>query len=312
MRAAGPCGMLCRMGSTETDPRPLEIPPPIGEPRADALRKLIAIVDRLRAPDGCPWDRSQTLKTVAPHLVEEAHELVEAIENGDLAHAAEEAGDLLMGIALLARIAEQEGRFDLAQVAEGVSDKLVRRHPHVFGDVRAANADEALKNWEAIKRQERADAAKDASALAGVPVALPALHRAQRTGSKAISAGFRWDDVGGALAKLREEVGELAHEIERAGLAREREGAWDDEQRDGPRGTAMRERLEHELGDVLIAAAFLGNYLRLDPERAARGAVRRFERRFRAMEASLGKPLGECTLDEMMAAWQRAKAGDVA
>jgi MazG family protein len=286
---------------SETRPRPLEVPAPIGEARADALRRLVAIVDRLRAPDGCPWDREQTLKTVAPHLVEEAHELVEAIETGDEAHTIEEAGDLLMGIALLARIAEQAGRFSLAEVASEVSEKLVRRHPHVFGDVQARSADEALRNWEAIKRRERADKKEDASALAGVPVALPALQRAQRVGNKAIQAGFRWDDVAGALAKVREEVGELAHEIEAAKLA---------ESRDAKPTDAQRERLEHELGDVLIAAAFLGNYLRLDPERATREALRRFERRFRSMETSLGKPFSESSLDEMMAAWRRAKASE--
>jgi MazG family protein len=286
------------MSTSQATPRPLELPAPIGEPRADAVRKLIAIVDRLRAPDGCPWDREQTLKTVVPHLVEESHELVEAVESEDLPHAVEEAGDLLMGILLFAKIAEQDGRFDLGAVAEGVSDKLVRRHPHVFGDVVANSADEALKNWEAIKRRERADKQADASALAGVPVALPALQRANRVGNKAISAGFRWNDVAGALAKVHEEVGELAHEVETSGLATSRDAKPTDEQ---------RARLEHELGDVLIAAAFLGNYLKLDPERAAREAVRRFERRFRSMEGSLGKPLGSATLDEMMGAWQRAK-----
>ena len=286
------------MSTSETAPRPLEIPPAIGEPRTDALRKLVAIVDRLRAPDGCPWDREQTVATTAPHLVEESHELVEAIENGDEPHTVEEAGDLLMGIVLLARIAEQGGRFDLAAIANGVSDKLVRRHPHVFGDVRAATADEALKNWDAIKRGEREAKKEDSSALAGVPVALPALQRAQRVGNKAISAGFRWDTVRGALAKVQEEVGELTHEVESAGLAGERDVKPTDEQ---------RARLEHELGDVLIAAAFLGNYLKLDPERAARSAIRRFDQRFRSMESSLGKPLAQCTLAEMMAAWQKAK-----
>jgi MazG family protein len=286
------------MSESKPAPRPLETPAPIGEPRADALRKLVAIVDRLRASDGCPWDREQTLASVAPHLVEESHELVEAIETGDEAHTVEEAGDLLMGIVLLARIAEQAGRFDLARVGDGVCDKLVRRHPHVFGDVHAASADEALKNWNAIKRSEREAKAQDASALAGIPVALPALQRAQRTGSKAIGAGFRWDDVRGALAKVREEVEELAHEVEAADLLGAREAKPNE---------AQRERLEHELGDVLMAAAFLGNYLGLDPERATRAALRRFEKRFRAMESDLARPFPQCTLAEMMAAWQRAK-----
>jgi len=289
------------MSDSAAKPRPLEVPAPIGEPRADALRKLIAIVDRLRAPDGCPWDREQTLPKVAPHLVEESHELLEAIELGDLPHAVEEAGDLLMGVVLLARIAEQAEEFDLAAIANGVCDKLIRRHPHVFGDVVADSAAQALSNWEAIKRAERAEKKEDVSALAGVPVALPALQRAQRMGSKAIHAGFRWSDVRGALAKVREEVGELSHEVEAGGLLEAREVKLDD---------ARRARLEHELGDVLIATSFLGNYLDIDPERAMRGALRRFESRFRTMEAELARPFTDCTLDEMMAAWGRAKLGE--
>lgn len=289
------------MSDTKAAPRPLETPAPIGEPRADALRKLIAIVDRLRASDGCPWDREQTIASTAPHLVEESHELLEAIEHGDDPHSVEEAGDLLMGIVLLARIAEQAGRFDLAQIADAVCEKLVRRHPHVFGDVVANSATEALSNWEAIKRAERASKKEDTSALAGVPVALPALQRAQRMSSKALHAGFRWNDVSGALAKVREEVGELAVEVEQAGLL---------EARDAKPDAAQRERLEHELGDVLISAAFLGNYLGIDPERATRSALRRFDSRFRAMEKDLARPLDECSLEQMMAAWSRAKAAE--
>ncbi|MBM3987137.1 MAG: nucleoside triphosphate pyrophosphohydrolase [Planctomycetes bacterium] len=289
------------MSEAKPAPRPLEVPAPIGEPRADALRKLVAIVDRLRAPDGCPWDREQTLASTVPHLIEEVHELAEAVEQGDLDHAVEEAGDVLMGLVLLARIAEQDGRFDLATVALAVSEKLERRHPHVFGDVVAADASEALANWDAIKRKEREAKAADTSALAGIPVALPALQRAQRMGSKALSAGFRWDDVQGALAKLREEVDELAREIEAANLLAARDGKPSD---------AQRERLESELGDVLMAGAFLGNYLRLDPERATRAALRRFESRFRAMERDLARPFSACTLDEMMSAWRRAKAAE--
>jgi MazG family protein len=284
-------------------PRPLEIPAPIGEPRADALRRLIAVVDRLRDPDGCPWDRKQTLETVVPHLVEEAHELVEAVEKRDDAHSLEEAGDVLMGIVLLARIAEQGGRFDLSAIADGVADKLVRRHSHVFGDVVAGDAAAAVANWEAVKRAEREGKSEDASALAGVPVALPALQRASRLAAKARAAGFRWDDAAGALAKLDEEVGELREACAEAeALA---PGA--------PEAVgSARERLEHELGDVLIAAAFLGNYLGLDPERAARSALRRFEARFRAMELRLEGPIAGRPLGELLAHWEAVKAqGDV-
>lgn len=280
-------------------PRPLEIPAPIGEARTDALRRLIAVVDRLRDPDGCPWDRKQTLETVVPHLVEEAHELVEAVEARDDAHAAEEAGDVLMGIVLLARIAEQEGRFDLEAVAGGVADKLVRRHSHVFGDVKADDAAAAVANWEAVKRAEREGKALDASALAGVPLALPALQRAARLSAKARAAGFRWSDAAGAMAKVHEEVGELREACDEAeALA---PGAPE------LAGTA-RERVEHELGDVLIAAAFLGNYLGLDPERAARTALRRFEARFRGLEQRIGGPIAGRPLSELLAHWEAVKA----
>lgn len=286
--------------SESPSPRPLEVPAPIGEPRADALRRLIAVVDRLRDPDGCPWDRKQTLETVVPHLIEESHELVEAVEARDDAHSAEEAGDVLMGIVLLARIAEQEGRFDLAAVAGGVADKLVRRHSHVFGDVVAGDAAAAVANWEAVKRAERAGKAEDASALAGVPVALPALQRAARLAAKARAAGFRWSDAAGAMAKVHEEVGELRQACDEAqALA---PGA--------PEVTgAARERIEHELGDVLIAAAFLGNYLGLDPERAARSALRRFEVRFRALEERVGGPLADQSLEALLAHWRAIKSG---
>lgn len=281
-------------------PRPLDVPEPIGEPRADALRRLVAVVDRLRDPDGCPWDRKQTLETVVPHLIEEAHELVEAVEARDDAHAAEEAGDVLMGIVLLARIAEQEGRFDLAAVAGGVADKLVRRHSHVFGDVVAGDAAAAVANWEAVKRAEREGKSEDASALAGVPVALPALQRAARLAAKARAAGFRWSDAAGAMAKVHEEVGELREACDEAeALA---PGAPE-------LAGAARERIEHELGDLLIAAAFLGNYLGLDPERAARAALRRFEARFRALEARVGGPLADQPLEALLAHWRAIKSG---
>lgn len=276
-------------------PRPLQVPPAIGEARIDALQKLVAIVDRLRAPDGCPWDREQTAKSVAPHLVEEAHEVLDAVEAKTEADVIEESGDLLMGICLLARIEEQRGAFSLADIANTVSEKLVRRHPHVFGDVRVDGAEQALDNWERIKRQEREAKAVDASALAGVPVALPALQRAKRVGEKAMAAGFKWTTREDALAKVGEEARELADVYAEVGASKD---------------DAARARLEHELGDVLLAAAFFGNYVKLDPERALREALRRFERRFRAVESEFGGSLSGQPLDAMMAAWQRAKAAE--
>jgi MazG family protein len=270
-----------------TAPRPLAPPPPTGDARLDALARLLAIVDRLRAPDGCPWDNEQSLPSLAPSLVEEAHEAVEAIDRADERGTVEELGDLLLVIALGAKIASQEGRFDMAAIADAVADKLVRRHPHVFGDVRLDSSAQALANWEKIKAAERRDGQEDPSALAGVPVALPALQRADRVAAKSIASGFRWADEHGAFVKLAEELRELEHELGRS-------------ERD-------QERVAEELGDVLLAGAFLGRYLGIDPEKAARDSLRRFEQRFRRMEAALGERFRGAPLSERMAAWETAK-----
>jgi MazG family protein len=258
------------------------------DPRVLALARLVGIVDRLRAPDGCPWDRKQTLASMAPCLVEEAYEALEAIELGRDADTAEETGDLLMVVALVCRIAQDEGRFDLARAAGAVADKLVRRHPHVFGAIRADSPEAAVASWEAVKKSERKDKREDDSALAGVPIFLPALQRAQRVCSKAVSAGFKWSNTEGAIAKLEEEHAELREAL--AG--------------------GDRAKIEHELGDVLLAAAFAGTYLGLDPEKLCRDAVRRFEGRFRKMEQDLEGPLADRSLDELLAAWTRAKSSE--
>lgn len=272
--------------SQKSAPRPLEEPRSTGDARLDAIARVLAIVDRLRASDGCPWDLEQTVASLAPSLVEEAHEAVEAIDQKDDRATTEELGDLLLVVTLIAKVAEQDGgRFDFAAVARAVGEKLVRRHPHVFGEVQVDSSAQALSNWEKIKEGERKDAKKDASALAGVPVALPALQRAARVSAKAVSAGFKWDDARGALAKVKEEVREL----------------------DEAFAGGVQERIEAELGDVLLATAFLGSYLGLDPELATRTALRRFEARFRCMESKLGERLRTAELDEKMRAWEAAK-----
>ena len=277
------------MTEPASKPRPLDPVPAVGEPRTDSLRRLLAIVDRLRAPeDGCPWDLEQTVDSMAPSLIEEAHEMVEAIESKSDAATVEEAGDLLMVVVLICRIAEDEERFDLAQAATAVGDKLIHRHPHVFGGVEVSGAAHVTANWERIKAEERRKKNEDASALAGVPQAMPALQRAHRVGSKAIAAGFRWNDAEGALAKVQEELAEVREAF----------------------ASGDREALEAELGDLLMAAAFLGNYLELDPERATRGALRRFESRFRSMEDRLGPGAREANLSDWMAAWKAAKAAE--
>lgn len=276
-------------------------PEPLSEEdaRIVALRRLLGIVDRLRAPDGCPWDRKQTAVSMAPHVVEEAHELLDAIEAGGADEIAEEAGDVLMTVALICRIESETGRLDLARAAELVSEKLVRRHPHVFGDAQADTASEVLSNWEAIKKEERRERDQDHSALAGIPKGLPALQRAGRLCDKAVFAGFRWQDVAGALAKVHEEVAELEECIPAQARAADHEPELDED---------VRAHVEQELGDVLLATAYLGRYLGIDPERACRESSRRFEARFREMESEVEGPFGQHSLDELVAAWTRAKA----
>ena len=278
------------MSDPAVPPRPLAPVPSAGEPRTDALRRLLAILDRLRAPDGCPWDLKQTVATLAPSVIEEAHELVEAIESGDERGTVEETGDLLMALLLICRVAEDEGRFSAADAALAVGDKLIRRHPHVFGEAAATDAEGVVANWERIKAAERRAKDEDASALAGVPRALPALQRALRLSAKAVAAGFRWPTPEGALAKVEEELSELR----------------------AARKAGDRARVEAELGDLLMAAAFLGSYLDVDPERATRAALARFEARFRSMEAELGAGAREASLAAWMEAWGRAKAAEQA
>lgn len=267
-------------------------------PRSEAFETLLGVVDALREPGGCPWDQKQTVQSMATYVLEEAYELVEAIEAGDDAHTSEELGDLLMVLTMICRIAGETGRFDIEGAARGIHEKIVRRHPHVFGDAEAGDAEEALANWEAVKGEERRDSQADSSALAGLPAALPALSRAGRICDKAVGSGFRWKTAAGAWAKVQEELSEL-------------QAAIADKDLDGGSKTRFegrqRERVEAELGDLLMATAFFGRYVGLDPERACRAALRRFEARFRHMEARLGAPIADFELGDLMAAWSEAK-----
>jgi MazG family protein len=288
------------MSSTVRTLHASETPAATDDPRVTAFARLLGVVDRLRGENGCPWDKKQTVASMAKYLVEESYEALEAVERKTDADVAEECGDLLMVIALVARIAEEGRRFDLGTVSHGISDKLVRRHPHVFGEVVAKDAETVLANWEAIKQAERAGQQQDASALAGVPLALPALQRASRISSKAVSAGFKWSNAEGALAKVEEELRELEYALEESGLAQDAKANC---------SPAQRAAVEDELGDVLLASAFLASYLELDPEQLCRAALARFEGRFRAMEQDLPGPMKEQALSVLMAAWERAKAG---
>jgi MazG family protein len=249
------------------------------------LIDLVGVIYRLRDPDGCPWDRAQSVDSMAQNLLEEAAETHEAIAAGGDAETCEELGDVLMNVLLIARIAEQDGFLDLAQVAAGIAEKLVRRHPHVFGDVKAADAQAALASWNAVKDQEQATKKqRRASALDGVPEALPALSAGARTIDKAAATGFDWPDARAAMAKLDEEAAELRDAVAAGSPA----------------------RIEDELGDVLFAAVAVGRKVGLDPELALRRALAKFRRRFAALEAQLGPRLGRADLDELLAAWDRA------
>ena len=256
---------------------------------AAAMQRLLEIMDRLRDPGGCPWDREQTLRSLTPYLLEEAHEVIEAIEAGDAAHHREELGDLLFQVVFQARIAREEGKFDFADVCDGISEKLMRRHPHVFGDVSVSGSREVVKNWERIKAEERKEKGlSERSAIGGVPVSLPALVRAERLTEKAGAVGFDWPDARSVLAKVREELAELSEAM------------------DG----GVPERIEAELGDLLFAVANLGRWVKAHPEEALRGTLRRFESRFHFIEEKLrerGRSPRESNLPEMDALWNEAK-----
>jgi MazG family protein len=253
----------------------------------EAFEELVRIMHRLRAPGGCPWDAEQTHDSIKPYLIEEAHEVAEAIDARDDNELCTELGDLLLQIMFHSEMAAEQQRFTIADVIGAISDKMVRRHPHVFGDTQVSGADDVLRNWSRIKAAERKETA-DASALAGVPRAMSALLRAQRLGEKAGHAGFDWADGRGVIAKLREELDELEAAVESADLV----------------------RAEAELGDLLFAATSLARHLRLRSEDALKGAADRFERRFRHMERALAaqqRDIHGATPEELDALWEAAK-----
>jgi tetrapyrrole methylase family protein/MazG family protein len=269
------------------DPVALYVPPlaPLDDVRAP--NTLGYITARLRGPGGCPWDREQTHASLTPYMIEEAYEAVDAIERADDADFVEELGDVLLQVVLHSQLAEEEGRFNLADVAEAVNSKLVRRHPHVFGEVQVRGSAEVLRNWERIKRAEKAapQAGTPPSALHGIPPALPALALAQAIGRKAAKLGFDWPDVEGTLAKVREEVDEL-------GAA-----ATDAERRD-------------EVGDLLYALTSVCRHLGIDAEDALRAATRKFAERFRRVEAyaqARNLDLAAMSIAELDALWGEAK-----
>lgn len=254
---------------------------------ADALLRLLGIMARLRAPDGCPWDREQDFASIAPYTIEEAYEVADAIIRQDMLALKDELGDLLFQVVYHAQMAQEDGAFDFAAVAEAISDKMIRRHPHVFGEAAARGASAQTTAWEVQKQAER-EARRETGTLAGIPAALPALTRANKIARRAARVGFDWPDAEAVLAKLDEETAELRAEIPAASKA----------------------RLQDELGDMLFVVVNLARKLDLDPETCLHAANAKFERRFNAVEALLaerGQSPADAGLEAMEAAWQDVK-----
>jgi ATP diphosphatase len=263
------------------------------------IERLIAIMAALRTPGtGCPWDLEQTFRTIAPYTIEEAYEVADAIERGDLEDLRDELGDLLLQVVFHARMAEEQGAFAFGEVVEAITTKLIRRHPHVFGEARDLSLEEVKGLWDTIKAAEKAERAQarpegetGRSLLDGVARSLPALARAEKLTRKAATIGFDWPKTAQVVDKIHEELTEVA------------EAAAGGEP----------ERIEDEVGDLLFAAANLARHLRIDPEAALRRANAKFERRFQAIERGLaeqGRAPGEASLDEMERLWNEAKAAE--
>jgi MazG family protein len=259
------------------------------------FQRLVEVVAQLRAPDGCPWDREQTLRSLRPFVLEEAYEVLEAIDADDRRALAEDIGDFVVEGVLLAQLAAESDEFTIADSLRFITDKLVRRHPHVFGEAaKARSADEVLGRWEAIKARERAHAAEAKTILSGVPKTLPSLLRAHEIGTRAAAVGFDWERATDVLEKIREEVDELAAEVEA------RRAAADPDNR----------RIEEEMGDLFFALANLARKLGVESEAALRGANDKFTRRFTALErrfAERGQSLQDVSLDAMETEWGRIK-----
>jgi tetrapyrrole methylase family protein/MazG family protein/ATP diphosphatase len=255
-----------------------------------SLAELLGIMARLRDRErGCPWDVQQTFATIAPYTIEEAYEVADAIERGDLADLKDELGDLLFQVVFHARMAEEAGAFAFGDVARAICDKMLRRHPHVFGDASVADSAEQTKRWEELKREERGSSSPGAGLLDDVPVGLPGLMRAVKLGKRAATVGFDWPDVAGVRAKVDEELAEL----------------------DAAAAKGDADEIAAEMGDVLFSVANWCRHLQLDPEACLRSANARFARRFRAMESAIaasGRPWSSHDAAELDVLWRHAKA----
>jgi XTP/dITP diphosphohydrolase len=256
-----------------------------------ALQELIEVVARLRSPDGgCPWDLAQTAETLTPYVIEEAYEVVDAIKSGDKSAIAEELGDLLLQVVLQAQIASESGQFSLKEITQGISQKLIRRHPHVFGDVSVTSVDEVRQNWEQIKAKEKGESSPDApklsAKLARYGRTLPPLTAAMKISQKAAAIGFEWENIQGVWEKFHEELGEFQQALAEETPARQ----------------------QAELGDLLFTVIQLARWHNLDPSAALQGTNQRFVQRLEKMEAVVERPLSDYSLDELETLWQQAKA----
>lgn len=255
----------------------------------DAFDKLVEIIETLRAPGGCPWDRKQTHSSLKPYVIEEAYEVVDAIEQESGAKLADELGDLILQVVLHAQIGKEEGSFDIETVLNCINEKMVRRHPHVFSDATVSGTEEVLQNWEEIKKQENKDQPKDASVMDQVPLSLPALYRASKMQKKAARLGFDWPDSQGPWQKIREEIEEFDQEL---------------------KSGQDRKRMEEEFGDILFSLVNLSRKLDMDAEDALQMATKKFETRFRHVEKRAtedGKSMRDYSLEELDVFWDEAK-----
>lgn len=288
----------------------------------ERFQRAVDIMARLRAPGGCPWDREQTFDSIKPYTLEEAYEVLEAIDNRDWEELQGELGDLLLQVLFYAEMAQEQGSFSIDQVLDRLSDKLVTRHPHVFGDVQANTSADVLRNWEALKAEEKkkrlaagggkgAAQSQPQSVLAGVSSGIPALLEAFKLSSRAAHVGFDWPDIEGLFEKLREETAELREQLELFPEPGPRPHARGIAGASGERiPDELRARLEDEVGDMLFVLVNIARYLSLDPESALKKTNRKFKRRFQAMEEQLrvrGMQPQQASLEELETLWQQAK-----
>ena len=270
---------------------PQNLPPKAASTSTDPIAEAIAIMARLRAPDGCPWDREQTFDSIKRHTLEETYEVFDAIERRAWPDLKDELGDLLLQVLFYAQMASEAGHFDIHDVAENLNAKLIRRHPHIFAGAEAADANAVLRNWEQIKQTEKkASQSTQTSMLDDIPRSMPALMEAGKLGSRAAKVGFDWPDTDGLFDKLHEEIGELKAEL-------------------NPPSAGSATAIEAELGDILFTAVNLARHLKVDPESALRATNAKFRRRFATMESAAGSSaaLAASTPDQLEILWDQAK-----